>query len=570
MKILLMGNPNVGKSVVFSRLTGIKVISSNYPGTTVEYTKGSMKYLDKRVDVIDVPGTYSLNPSCEAERVALKLVPEGDLIINVIDATNLERNLYLTFELIERQKPMVVVLNMWDDAQHRGIIIDVEQLEAFLRVPVIPIVAITGEGISDLVSRLPEAAAPKIHHHTKDEKWADIGALTQKVQRVTHHHHTLLQRFEDLSIHPFTGIIIALIVAWLTFWIVRFVGEGLINAAMDPLFSGFLRPYLMKLSASLGSSGFLHEILIGKLIHGQIDFTQSFGLLTTGFYVPFVMVLPYVLSFYFMLGFLEDLGYLPRIAVLADNFMHKIGLHGYAIIPTILAFGCSVPGIMATRILEDRRAKFITATLLMVGIPCMSQTAVTIGLVGKFGDRYILLIFSVLFLIWVSLGLFLNRFLKGDTPEILLEIPHYHFPQITALLKKLWMRIKGFLLEAIPIVLLGVLFVNILFHFGIMNCIAKLSQPIITDIMGLPGEVSLPLIIGFLRKDVAVGMLAPLNLNIKQLVIACTILSIYFPCIATFTILLKEIGFKDTAKAAVLMILLAIVTGGLMNFLWIY
>ncbi|MGA1868723.1 MAG: FeoB small GTPase domain-containing protein [bacterium] len=569
MKILLMGNPNVGKSVVFSRLTGIKVISSNYPGTTVEFTKGSMKYLDKLVEVIDVPGTYSLNPSSDAERVALKLVPEGDLIINVIDATNLERNLYLTFQLIEQQKPMVVVLNMWDDAQHRGILIDVNQLEAFLRVPVIPVVAITGEGISEVVSRLPEARAPKIHTHTKDEKWADIGALTQKVQRITHHHHTALERFEDLSIHPFTGIIIAVVVAWITFWVVRFIGEGLINTVLDPLFTGVLHPYLMKLSISLGSSGFSHEILIGKLINGQIDFTQSFGLLTTGLYVPFVMVLPYVLSFYFMLGFLEDLGYLPRIAVLADNFMHKIGLHGYAIIPTILSFGCSVPGIMATRILEDRRGKFITATLLMVGIPCMSQTAVIIGLVSKFGDRYVFLIFAVLFLIWISLGLFLNQFLKGDTPEILLEIPHYHFPRMPALLKKLWMRIKGFLLEAIPIVLLGVLLVNIMFHFGIIDFIARLSQPVITDLMGLPGEVSLPLIIGFLRKDVAVGMLAPLQLNIKQLVIACTILSIYFPCIATFTILLKEIGIKDTAKAAVIMILLAVLVGSLMNFLWI-
>lgn len=569
MKILLMGNPNVGKSVVFSRLTGIKVIASNYPGTTVEYTKGKMKFKGELVDVIDVPGTYSLNHTSEAERVATKLFPEGDLIINVIDATNLERNLYLTFELIEQNKPMVVVLNMWDEISHRGISIDTLQLEKFLRVPVIPVIAVTGEGISNLVSRLTEAKAPKIHTHTKVEKWADIGLLIEKVQKITHHHHTLLQRFEDLSIHPISGIIIALIVSSVTFWVVRFIGEGMINVLLDPLFEGFLRPYFMRISQFLGSGGFMHEILIGKLINGRIDFSQSFGLLTTGFYVPIVMVLPYVLSFYFMLGLLEDFGYLPRIAVLCDNLMHKIGLHGYAIIPTILAFGCAVPGVMATRILEDKRGKFIATTLLVVGVPCMAQSAVIIGLVSKFGDRYVLLIFGILFLIWILLGLFLNFFMRGDTPEILMEIPHYHLPQMSALFKKLWVRIKGFLIEALPIVLLGVLLVNIMYHFKIIDYIITLSKPIITGLMGLPQEVASTLIIGFLRKDVAVGMLAPLNLNVKELVISCTILAIYFPCIATFTILIKEIGFLDTFKAIFLTIMLATFVGTIMNFVWL-
>lgn len=156
LKILLMGNPNVGKSAVFSRLTGVNVIVSNYPGTTVEFKKGAMKLGNQWAEVIDVPGTYTLEPISKAEEVAVEMLKKGDLIINVVDATNLERSLYLTLQLLERKTPVIIALNVWDEAKHKGIIIDVEKLEKLLGVPVAPTVAITGEGIKELVSRLPE------------------------------------------------------------------------------------------------------------------------------------------------------------------------------------------------------------------------------------------------------------------------------------------------------------------------------------------------------------------------------------------------------------------------------
>ena len=156
MRILLMGNPNVGKSVLFSRITGIGVIASNYPGTTVGFTKGFMKLDGQQVEVVDVPGTYSLEPTSEAEEVATRMLETGDVIINVVDATNLERNLYLTLELLERGRPMVVSLNIWDDARHRGITIDVDRLQELLGAPVVPTVAVKGEGIRELISRLSE------------------------------------------------------------------------------------------------------------------------------------------------------------------------------------------------------------------------------------------------------------------------------------------------------------------------------------------------------------------------------------------------------------------------------
>jgi len=323
----------------------------------------------------------------------------------------------------------------------------------------------------------------------------------------------------------------------------------------------------MKLSAFLVERSFLHHILIGNFIESKIDFGQSFGLLTTGLYVPIAMVLPYIFSFYLILGFLEDLGYLPRLAVLADNFMHHLGLHGYAIIPFILGLGCKVPGILATRLLEERREKFIAITLMAVGIPCMAQIAMIVGLVGQRGGKYVAIIFFTLFVLLVVKGLILNRILKGASPEILVEIPPYRIPQIQSVIKKLWMRLSGFLKEALPFVLLGVLFVNILYMLRIIDFFAYIFTPVLTGLWGLPKEAISALVVGFLRKDLAVGMLGPLNLTTKQLVVGSTILAVYFPCIATYVVLIRELGIKDTLKSTAIMIVVALLIGMLLNFI---
>jgi ferrous iron transport protein B len=323
----------------------------------------------------------------------------------------------------------------------------------------------------------------------------------------------------------------------------------------------------MKLSAFLVEGSFLHHILIGNFIEGKINFGQSFGLLTTGLYVPIAMVLPYIFSFYLILGLLEDLGYLPRLAVLADNFMHHLGLHGYAIIPFILGLGCKVPGILATRLLEERREKFIAATLMAVGIPCMAQIAMIVGLVGQRGVKFVAIVFFTLFVLLVIKGLILNRVLKGASPEILVEIPPYRIPQVQAVIKKLWMRLSGFLKEALPLVLLGVLFVNILYTLKIIDFFAYIFTPVLTGLWGLPKEAISALIVGFLRKDVAVGMLGPLNLSTKQLVVGSTVLAVYFPCIATYIVLIRELGIKDTLKSTSIMIVVALLIGILLNLI---
>jgi ferrous iron transport protein B len=566
-KILLVGNPNVGKSTIFSRITGVKVIISNYPGTTVEFSQGQMKLGDKKVMIMDVPGTYTLEPTCEAEEVAVRMSKEGDLIINIVDATNLERNLYLTLELLGENIPVIVALNIWDDTKHRGIHIDVKKLEEQLGVPVVHTCGLTGEGIKELIDRIPEARAGKIPPTSDSDRWKNIGIIVEGAQRLTHRHHTFLERLEDLSIKPFTGLPIALCIIYFVFWAVRFIGEGLIGYIFEPLFKNLWLPLMTNLSVSIGEQTFLHHIFIGNLVGGKIDFGQSFGVLTTGLFVPLGIVLPYIFSFYLVLGILEDFGYLPRLAILADNFMHHLGLHGYAIIPFILGLGCNVPGVLASRLLEERREKFIAVTLMAIAIPCMAQVAMIIALVGQRGMKYVTIVFSTLFILLIVKGLILNKILKGSSPEILVEIPPYRIPQPKALLKKLWMRIFGFLHEALPFVLLGVLFVNILYALNIIDFFSRIFSPVLTNLWGLPKESVSALVIGFLRKDVAVGMLGPLNLTNKQLVIGSTILAIYFPCIATYATIIRELGIKDMLKTTSIMITIALMTGAILNLI---
>ena len=567
MKILLMGNPNVGKSVVFSRLTGVHVIASNYPGTTVGFTQGFMKLGEEKAEVIDVPGTYTLEPTSEAEEIALKMLDTGDMVINVVAATNLERNLNLTLQLLEKGILMVVALNVWDDAKHRGIQIDVSRLEELLGVPVIPTVAITGQGIKELVAAIAHANMPKSPPRTHDERWATIGNIIDQVQRVTHRHHTWLERLEDASIQPLTGGVIALVILLGTFLLIRFLGEGLISYVFDPLFDTLWTPVILHLSGLLGGSGFLHDILIGNMVGGEVAYVESFGLLTTGLYVPFAMVLPYIVSFYLVLGLLEDIGYLPRLAILMDTIMHRIGLHGYAIIPTLLGLGCNVPAVLATRILESKRERFIAATLISIAVPCAALQAMVFGLVGERGIQYVAIVYGTLFVVWIVLGFILNRLVKGFSPELLIEIPPYRLPLWRTVLQKLWMRAFGFLKEAIPIILAAVLIINILYALGAFDAIASFTAPVVTGILGLPKEAVVALVIGFLRKDVALGMLAPLALSSGQLVVGSVVLAMFFPCIATFVVLLRELGVTGMLKAAAIMITTALVVGGLLNLI---
>ncbi|MFA5817853.1 MAG: ferrous iron transporter B [Bacteroidales bacterium] len=566
MKILLTGNPNVGKSVVFNRLTGVDVISSNYPGTTIDFAKGYMNIAGEQIELIDVPGIYTLEPTCKAEEIAIQMLKDGDIIIQVIDATNLERNLNLTLQLIKYKKPMVIALNLFDETKHTGISIDVEKLEQIIDIPCIPTCALTGQGIKELVERIKDARLSSFVYNDS-QRWNEIGDIISKVQKITHKHHTFSEILGDVSVKPLTGIPLLILVLLLTFTLIRFIGEGLISYVFEPFFKEVWAPIMLKFSDLLGQQGFFHDLLIGKLIDGRIDYGQSFGLLTTGLFVPLGAVLPYVFAFYTVLAFLEDSGYLPRMAVMADTIMHKTGLHGLAIIPMLLGLGCNVPGVLATRILETRKEKFIAATLLSIAIPCMALQAMLFGLLGHYGIKGLGIVFGTLIVVWFIIGLMLRKIIKGTSPEIFVEIPPYRIPYLNGVIKKVWMRLKWFIKEAVPFVLLGVLIANLLYTFGVIQFIGKITGPVFTYLLGLPKEAAGALIIGFLRKDLAIGMLIPLNMTLKQLVVASVVLSMYFPCVATFAVLLKELGVIDLLKSTMIMVLSALITGGLLNMI---
>jgi ferrous iron transport protein B len=222
---------------------------------------------------------------------------------------------------------------------------------------------------------------------------------------------------------------------------------------------------------------------------------------------------------------------------------------------------------MATRILESRRERFIAATLISIAVPCAALQAMIIGLVGQQGMQYVAIVYGSLFVSWIIVGLILNHTVKGFSPELIMEIPPYRFPPWRVTGEKLWLRVSGFIKEALPIVLGAVLVVNILYMLKVFDFIANIAAPVLTGLLGLPKETVVALAIGFLRKDVAVGMLAPLGLTAKQLVISTTFLAMVFPCMATFVILARELGIRDMLKATGIMIAAALIVGGLQNLI---
>ena len=566
-KIFLIGNPNVGKSLIFCRLTGTDVIVSNYPGTTIEFYKGHFKKDNQIIEVVDLPGTYTLQPTNKAEEVVFNILEEVKnknedfVIVNVIDATNLERNLNLTFQLIKKRLPMIILLNMWDETKHKGITIDYKKLEEILGIPVITTCARTSEGINEFVSRLNEAKISNFDYN-EEQKWQKIGEVVSQVQKLTHRHHTFLDRLSEITIKPSTGIPFALFVLISTFVIVRFLGENF-TALIDNLFNKFYLPFITTAVSKLIPIEFLQKILLGNVTEPM----EGFGVLTTGLYIPLVVVFPYLFSFYLVLSILEDIGYIPRLAVMIDSFLHRLGIHGYASVPVLLGLGCKVPGILALRLLETEKEKFLTAVLLLMVAPCMPQTSMILSLSVKYGIKYAVFIFLVLFFVSVITSFILNKVLKGETTELFVEIPPYRMIDLSLLLKKLYIRMKEFFVDAVPLIILGIFIINIFDILGVVKIISETIGTPLSFLLNLPKEISIVLISGFLRKDVSISLLSPFDLTAKQFVVASIFLVLYLPCVSTFFTLVKEQGIKNGIKILVLMLFVAFLISFIVNLI---
>ncbi|MDR0953650.1 MAG: 50S ribosome-binding GTPase [Elusimicrobiota bacterium] len=565
--IFMMGNPNVGKSTIFSRLTGVKTDTSNYPGTTVALLNGEASFHPNTYTVYDMPGVYSLSEENKTEAEACRLIKETpyDIAVYVVDALHLERNLFFAMDIIALGKPVVILLNKYELAKKKGIAIDEKKLSALLGgVPVIAVNGLTGSGLKRMAVVINQINSGKIKYHaaavppTPQERWQLIGQISAEAQKITHRHISFLEKLETAASAPLLGIPLAIAVMIISFVFILFTGELVINL-LEPLYANYYLPF-MEYVFSFAKGTFLWTVLFGGGAGGM-----EFGVLSEGVKIAVVDVMPYVVIFYTVLEFLSDLGYLPRLAILLDTFLHKVGLHGYSAIPIMLGFGCKVPAIMAVRSLETRRQRIIALALILMLAPCISQTAMMFSILAPHGIGYLFLVFGVMAVVSLLTGGVLNKILPGDTTDIFMEVPSWHLPKIVPMLKKVYRRTKEYVFEAVPLIMLGVLLITLGDMAGIVELITKAMTFPITVLMGLPSDTAPIVIMGFLRKDISIALLTPYNLTAKQLVIACVFMAMYLPCIASFFVLLKEGGWKDTIRVLFITIAVSLLTAFVLN-----
>jgi ferrous iron transport protein B len=627
MRIALAGQPNCGKSTIFNNIAGYKAITSNFPGTTVKYTETRTHVFGYICNCIDLPGTYSLTAGDLAELEARRhlLSGEVDVIINVVDASLLIRSLELTLQLLELEVPMVLCLNMMDEAQRKGIQIDVQRLSNLLGIPVIPTIATTGKGLKELfidvlkvdeekkkgktikfskdieaiidelvsilhsewpvTEKVPSRflaikLVEKDEFFVKEIKPVDflnrIKLFQEKLEQThgvpsyevisSERHALAMNLFERAStvIHPPKKDIRTTIDQWVMH---KFLGY-LILAAVFYGFFNFI----------FGVGGYIEEPLmeffdgwiaqLGNLFgEGSLSFFLSKGVLQ-GIAGGIAIVLPYLVPFLIGLSILEDIGYLPRVAFLMDVFMHRIGLHGKSIIPFILGYGCSVPAVMATRILEFPQHRFIVSILTTM-IPCAARITIIFALVAFFiSPNAALAIFALNILVVAISGKILS--ILFPYPEanlgLILEIPAYQLPPLRNTLKKSWYRIREFIMIAWPILIVGSALLALMEYGGVERYLNWFLSPL-THLLDLPISVGTTLIFGLLRKELSMIMLTQalgttqvLTVMTKPQIMVFTVFVIfYIPCLATIAALWREVGRKGALLAVLFTLSVAII-----------
>lgn len=638
MEFILVGQPNCGKSTIFNEVVGYKSVASNFPGITVKYTKSHIELENQKISVIDIPGAYSLQTSDEAELTATKYIlnaQEDAVIINILDASVLSRSLELTLQLMELQKPMVVALNMIDEADRKGIKIDSEKLSKIIGVPVIKTNGRKGKGIFQLFKRallagkektkpsiikvpanienfsksmskiMKEKRIPErwnyrfmtlkllekdesiiifLDDYFKKKDWEFINEKVKKIENIPQRnsefivssirHNMAFQIFENVAkversikkdvrdkldnlfMHPFLGYVFLISILYLTFWLIFTIG-----GIFEPLFLNNFEKLSKLLSTKFADIPFLLSFLRG--------FVQGIG-------GGIGIVIPFLLPFFIMLSLLEDTGYLARVAYLIDNLMHKIGLHGMSVVPMILGYGCTVPGILATRILKSPRDKFITATLTTM-IPCSARMTIIFGLVGFFiSIKAAILIYIINIIILGFTGKLMSKAMPEVSPGLILEIPKYHLPGVKALFNKTWFRLKEFIYIAWPLLIIGSIILELIEHFNLTNSINSFLSPFTSGILGLPAVVGVTLIFGIMRKELALILLFS-ALKTKEVLTVMTpaqiysftiFVTFYVPCIATIAALARELNWKKAGLITGLTFLIAIILAVLIRFIF--
>lgn len=628
LTIALAGNANVGKSVIFNLLTGLHQHVGNWPGKTVERAEGTLHFKGYTIDIIDLPGIYSLSTYSLEEQVSREYIAieKPDIVIDVVDAFALERNLFFTIQLLELETPMVIALNQVDLAERRGIKIDHEKLPELLGVSVIPTIAIKGFGIHELLEKAVstvkagESKPVKVTYGKEIEERVDkIESLLQGVQIrypprwiaiqllegdeeitdiIEGIDPTIVSNAEEhaAGIEKIHGEHRASVIASERYSIANKIAiecqkivsperPGLIER-LDEITTHKVFGYLIMAAALL--SVFFAIFTFGDFLSSiTADFfdtlfkpiTIEFGTAEAifwegavgGFVAGITLILPYVLPFYFFLSIIEDSGYLPRIAFLLDNVMHRMGLHGKAIIPLILGYGCNVPACFSCRIMETQRDRLIAAFVITL-VPCTARTIVILGLVGAFvGIKWAFMLYAIDLFIIFALGRIAFKVLPGEAMGLIMEMPPYRMPLMKNVLMQTWSRAKSIIYIVFPYYIVGGVLLAALQIAGFLEPVVEILSPITVGWLGLPAISGILLIFGVVRKELVVGTpaiifgttnLAAIFTPIQMIVIALVTM-LYIPCIATIAALKREFGLKKALYITVFEIGFAIIVGGI-------
>jgi ferrous iron transport protein B len=565
LRIALVGNPNVGKSVVFSRLTGRYVTVSNYPGTTVALTHGRALVGAEVCDVIDTPGVNALDGALsEDERITQQTLANSDvdLVVQVADARNVRRALMLTSQIAAFDVPMILALNMVDEAWARGISVDAEALSKELGIPVIETVATEGRGLSDLRESLPAARVPKMPMLVSTlarAEWAT--ELTGRVRHVSLLSPRRAQEFfSRVTRTPATGLPILAAVLYLFYLFVGVFGaQTLVGLIEQDVFGRGINPAAVWLVDRTVAFAWLRDFLIGE-----------YGLVTMGLTYAIAIILPVVTTFFLMFGFLEDSGYIPRLAVFSDRLFRAMGLNGKAVLPMVLGLGCDTMATMTTRILPTPKERLIAILLLALGVPCSAQLATILGILGGISFSALLTLLTVVVAQMILVGFLAARVLRGDRSEFIMELPPIRWPRMSNVLTKTRLRIWWYLGEAVPLFLAGTALLFVLDRTGILGLISRAAEPVFVNLLGLPSSMADIFVMGFLRRDYGAAGLFQLaqsgRLTGSQAVVALTVMTLFVPCVANFLMIVRERGARVGFAILAFITPVAVLTGAALNY----
>lgn len=628
ISIVLAGQGNSGKSTIFNFLTGLHQHIGNWSGKTIEKLEGTLFYKGYTIDVLDLPGIYSLATYSVEEKIAREYIlsQKPDFVVNIIDSTNLERNLIFTLQLLELECPLILVLNMVDLAKKKGVTIDSFKFQDLLNLPVLRSVASRGFGLTEIIDKAIELKGKAINYlppkygkeiessiselslSLKDtglpfpERWTAIKLLekdseiTEKIREnkpeVLAKAEELNRRLEEIHGHN-SSVVIADERSHLASRITKEIINILphrklsLNDRLDAITTHKITGYLLMILILGGM--FLAVFGFGNWLSGKLEmifagwhtwWTQAVGATLPAALgwaaIESVLALvqiafPYILPFYVILYTLEDWGYIARISFLMDNIMHKMGIHGKGCISFIIGFGCNVPGCLSCRIMETKRERFITAVLVTL-VPCSAVSVIIFGLVGKYvGLWWAFGLYLFAMALILLLGKLSSKLVPGEPVELIMPMPDYKTPHIRTIIRQTWEALKEFVYIAAPVVIISGVLIQAINLAGWMPAISSFLSPVTEKWLGLPAITGILLIFGILRKELILVMLAAYlgttnfseALTSQQMITLAVVSMFYIPCVATISVFWKDFGWKKALSISAIEIIFAIILGGL-------